>query len=417
MTATQKSLYSPYPLPLPEGTSEDRLFEWLNSVRVEGSGDEIANYLKIDFQRFVQTLGLVSKLEGKGGHALEFGANPYFTTMLLRQFTKFDWIYSNYFGPHMPRDVCYQSVRYKDYATGETVEEKFAYHHFNTECDRFPLEESSLNLVLYCEILEHLLHDPCKVLRGIHGLLRPEGHLVLTTPNVARMENVMRMIDGANIYDPYSGYGPYGRHNREYTCQELTRLLKYVGFEIEQLFTADVHPHQYNFKGSPDVLRSAVSSRSGDLGQYIFIRARKSGLAGKKNPDWLYRSLPQGQLAKSDDDKHAQISAQIDALNPLEISHEKKTVAAFTITNSGIEAWTYPDLKIGARVYTRDGEVVREFRGGKIGQLVPGEKLNASVDVDLESLGYEKLEVMFDIVNEHQFWFSDMGSEPYRVIV
>ncbi len=32
---------------------------------------------------------------------------------------------------------------------------------------------------------------------------------------VSRLENVCRMIAGVNIYDPYSGYRPYGRHNRE----------------------------------------------------------------------------------------------------------------------------------------------------------------------------------------------------------
>src|SRR3989440_9270321 len=55
------------------------------------------------------------------------------------------------------------------------------------------------------------------------------------------LENVCRLIAGENIYDPYSGYGPYGRHNREYNRDELAKLLVFAGFEIEVLFSADVH--------------------------------------------------------------------------------------------------------------------------------------------------------------------------------
>jgi hypothetical protein len=58
---------------------------------------------------------------------------------------------------------------------------------------------------------------------------------------VSRLENVAKMIAGANIYDPYSGCRPYGRHNREYNKHELYLLLNYLGFTIDAMFTADVH--------------------------------------------------------------------------------------------------------------------------------------------------------------------------------
>jgi hypothetical protein len=49
------------------------------------------------------------------------------------------------------------------------------------------------------------------------------------------------MIVGTNMYDPYSAFGPYGRHNREYNKHELHLLLTYLGFTIDEMFTADVH--------------------------------------------------------------------------------------------------------------------------------------------------------------------------------
>ena len=48
------------------------------------SPTEVASYLNEDFERFVITWGLV---RDERGSLLEIGANPYFTTVLLWQFT------------------------------------------------------------------------------------------------------------------------------------------------------------------------------------------------------------------------------------------------------------------------------------------------------------------------------------------
>lgn len=49
-----------------------------------------------------------------------------------------------------------------------------------------------------------------------------------------------RTIHAIHEYEPHSGYGPYGRHNREYTWDELFRLPSANGFQVKTLFTADV---------------------------------------------------------------------------------------------------------------------------------------------------------------------------------
>lgn len=154
---------------------------------------------------------------------LELGGNPYFTTMLLKTCTSVDWRIGNYFGSQVPKCEAVQSVHLDEFRkTGAKTHVELTFSHFNIEEDEFPFESGSLDVVLFCEIIEHLLNDPCRVLREIKRVLRLGGTLVLTTPNVNRIENVARMISGTNMYDPYSTYGPYERHNREYNSMSFT---------------------------------------------------------------------------------------------------------------------------------------------------------------------------------------------------
>ncbi len=282
------------PLPLPPGINEQQLFDFVTSIRVEdGPEAEMRTYATQDFRRFVYTYGLTNGISGK---CLELGANPYFTTMLLKQFTSLELSLSNYFGPSLDKESV-QRCRYRDFTSGRLLSVTFAFQHFNVEEDPFPYEAETFDVVIFAEIIEHLLKDPCKALREIKRVLRPGGKLILTTPNVARLENIARLIAGDNIYDPYSGYGPYGRHNREYTCQELIQLLTHEGFLIDTFFTANVHDHSTPKSVALNGLAQLVRFRRKDLGQYIFIKATNHpGSETNKRPSWLYRSYPDNQL-------------------------------------------------------------------------------------------------------------------------
>src|SRR5437868_7830198 len=89
------------PLHLPQGITTPALRAWLATVHPAGAPpDEMARYCGEDFERFVRTWHLSDGLEGA---CLELGANPYFTTMLLRRFSPLALTLVNYFGPHEPK--------------------------------------------------------------------------------------------------------------------------------------------------------------------------------------------------------------------------------------------------------------------------------------------------------------------------
>lgn len=275
------------PLPLPAGWSEGDLFELVSSVQVEDAPlEELKTYVTADFKRFVYTLGLVP--ERSGLKMLELGANPYFTTVLLKKFREGELQPANFFD-HAGAEG---SQRVAVHKTGEAF--VFNYRQFNIETDAFPYEDDSFDVVLFCEILEHLLIDPVHALVEIRRVLKPGGILVLTTPNVARLDNVRKIIAGENIYDPYSGYGPYGRHNREYTQQDLFQLLSANGFHVRTMFTADVNPGHTSSTVSLEQVAPLVKHRQPDLGQYIFCQSnvtQESKQQPAARPGWLYRSM------------------------------------------------------------------------------------------------------------------------------
>lgn len=274
--------------------SEQQLFDFVTSVRVHDAPEaEMRIYGAHDFRRFVYTWGMARDVKGK---CLELGSNPYFTTMLLKKFTDIEISLANYFG-HENKGEYTQVVYYRELGSGETKSEHFAYQHFNIEKDAFPYSDGEFDLVIFAEIIEHLLNDPCKVLREIKRVLKPNGTLILTTPNVARLENVTRLISGTNIYDPYSGYGPYGRHNREYNRHELDQLLRFEGYEPIQCFTADVHANHAQSFCPVEKIADLLKFRENDLGQYIFIKAIAiESEQRSQRPKWLYRSYPEGEL-------------------------------------------------------------------------------------------------------------------------
>ncbi|MFI7434911.1 class I SAM-dependent methyltransferase [Micromonospora haikouensis] len=92
-----------------------------------------------------------------------------------------------------------------------------------------PLADRSVAGVVAAELIEHLYH-PGALLAEIARVLRPGGALVLSTPNLATLQDRFRFLFGRSPrqVDPMHRY--LHLHIRPFTAQMLRRMLRAAGF-------------------------------------------------------------------------------------------------------------------------------------------------------------------------------------------
>jgi SAM-dependent methyltransferase len=270
------------PLVLPPGHTKEDLKTFLRNVVIGGqSSDELLQYADSHLDRFLYTLGLVP---GGPQKALEIGADPYFFTLLLRKFCNLELSLTNFVGSSRSTGV--QEVIHTEF-DGEKCVERLEFCNVNMETEKLPFPECHFDLVFFCEVLEHLQLDPLHAMLEIKRVLKIGGTLILTTPNAVGIERIAKLLVGQNVCDHYSAYGPYGRHNREYSPEEVRAFMRYSGLQPKMIFTAGYR----SFSNSPpwfliQLLKFLGLCRKGQLGSVIYAVSRK--LSG--GPSAYYQS-------------------------------------------------------------------------------------------------------------------------------
>ena len=105
-------------------------------------------------------------------------------------------------------------------------------HNFT---EGIPLPDSSVDICLAIEIIEHLYYSK-RFVSEINRVLVPGGMLILTTPNIVNLRYRIAFMFGhipalAAKGDMFYKDDRYG-HIRDYNFKELTGLLKSHSFEI-----------------------------------------------------------------------------------------------------------------------------------------------------------------------------------------
>ena len=120
----------------------------------------------------------------------------------------------------------------------------------DVESEPLPFSEGEFDAVLFNELFEHLRIDPIFTLQETLRILRPDGVLLLSTPNLRSyrgLRNLLLRNQGhavsAGVYEQYEKLETLGHmgHVREYTTREVQDFLKRVGFRVETLIYRGGH--------------------------------------------------------------------------------------------------------------------------------------------------------------------------------
>jgi 2-polyprenyl-3-methyl-5-hydroxy-6-metoxy-1,4-benzoquinol methylase len=98
-----------------------------------------------------------------------------------------------------------------------------------TESAKLSYEDQYFDCVIFAETLEHIHENPVTILDEFKRVLKVGGFLIVTTPNVMRLENKLKFLLNINIYQDLYRYVHNPRltlHYREYTKRELVTLLE-----------------------------------------------------------------------------------------------------------------------------------------------------------------------------------------------
>ncbi len=162
---------------------------------------------------------------------------------------------------------------------------------FNCEVDRFPYANESFDTIVCCELLEHLEKDPMHMMSEIHRVLKPNGTLVLTTPNAVSLRALRAILLGIhpNLFSKYviPTLLPETRHAREYTPKELLRLFADSGFSVQYVDTTPYGERRGGYKWitrAIGYLKSFTRLRE----DCVYLVGQKTNAVGTRYPSWLY---------------------------------------------------------------------------------------------------------------------------------
>lgn len=90
--------------------------------------------------------------------------------------------------------------------------------------------EEKYDIILLCEVIEHLAHWPIEIFKNLTKGLKSGGLLLVTTQNLHRLSNRLRMILGKKMFADFIPESLVMGHLREYMPEEMTLLMEHAGF-------------------------------------------------------------------------------------------------------------------------------------------------------------------------------------------
>jgi 2-polyprenyl-3-methyl-5-hydroxy-6-metoxy-1,4-benzoquinol methylase len=220
-------------------------------IKNEPSNGEF-EYLKDHRSAYIRTLKDIEKISDKeSSRVLEIGSFLGVVSMALSK---------------LGYDV--HAVDIPEYAGSETFQKRYKENGVSVESvnlreRHLPYQDEEFDIVVMCEVLEHLNFNPLLCLQEINRVTKKGGNLYLSTPNLSHITNRIKLLTGNSIHNPPSDFKRQldkeknfivGIHWREYTKREVKKLLKDVGFKCVNSY----YFHQNLGRGIISMAKKAV---------------------------------------------------------------------------------------------------------------------------------------------------------------
>ena len=188
----------------------DMLFDRLKRL----SWQETSEYYSRDRARYEAVLNEYAKLRGSGKYQiLEIGGGQLATMA--------HWILDDTATVADLSDTCFEGLAQEGVGT----------FLWNLARDEAPTD-ALFDVIFFSEVIEHLPVPGHVALRRLKDRLNHDGILIMTTPNLYRLRNIVFLATGRRIFDYFdlphdTGFG----HVLEYSCDHLDWQLRRAGFD------------------------------------------------------------------------------------------------------------------------------------------------------------------------------------------
>jgi 2-polyprenyl-3-methyl-5-hydroxy-6-metoxy-1,4-benzoquinol methylase len=146
------------------------------------------------------------------------------------------------------------------------IDQRCDFHECDLLYDDLPYR-GVFDVVILCEVIEHLPVPPHRILDKIRSWMKPGGTIFVTTPNLYRLRNIARLAFGMRVFDHFyiPDRGSSIGHLFEYSAEHLSWQLTHGGF-----VDVEVSYRQLTFSGSTFGARLARCLMSPLMGRRKF---------------------------------------------------------------------------------------------------------------------------------------------------
>jgi len=123
-----------------------------------------------------------------------------------------------------------------------------------------PFGSNAFDLVCCCDVIEHLWPKHIDILISeINRVLKPSSYLIISTPNLGRIQNIWRLFKGQPINPKLSVdmFGDTFGHIREFVPKEIIEM--FPNFDIKKIAYRPLLPVDDSFLSKTGEILSAVA--------------------------------------------------------------------------------------------------------------------------------------------------------------